>query len=389
MIAYNKVWLANLRLQAELKKDKLKGFISDAEFKVIAEKYPVGFYTPGLFARIGLFILTCVVISFGDGLLTLFFAASDLSFTFGWMFFMGMLIYIALEFMVKTRHHHRSGIDDALLFISGLLFAVGFTILFSHYNNVYYLPLSGAIFILNLYFTIRFADMFMTALCCFAFLAFVFFGWTKNISFGTATIPFIMMLVSGVLYGLSYVYNKQKKFADYQNCFIIIQVIFLLVLYLAGNYYVVQTLSDEISSQPGRAIPFGAFFWIWTMALPFVYVGFGIRKKDVILLRTGLLLIAAAVITFRTYYHVLPLDTALTIGGALILGIAYAIMKYLKTPKHGFTYAEPDDTNFMDHLKVESLIVAETFAKAPAAPANDHIRFGGGDAGGGGSSGSF
>ena len=125
------------------------------------------------------------------------------------------------------------------------------------------------------------------------------------------------------------------------------------------------------------------------MALPFVYLGFGTRKKDVILLRTGLLLIAASVITLRTYYHVLPLDAALTIGGALTLGIAYALVKYLKTPRHGFTYDEPDDTHFMDHLKVEALIVAETFAKAPAAPAEDHIRFGGGDSGGGGSSGSF
>jgi hypothetical protein len=389
MIAYNNLWLANLRLQTELKKDQLKGFISDAEFKAIAEKYPVGFYTPGLFTRIGLFILTCVVISFGDGLLTLFFADSDLSFTFGWMFFMGILTYVALEFMVRTRHHHRSGIDDALLFVSGLLFAVGFTMLFSHYNNVYYLPVAGAIFILNLYFSIRFADMFMTAMCCLALLAFVFFGWTRDISFGMATIPFVMMLVAAGLYSLSYVFNKQEKFAAYQNCFIISRVIFLLVLYLAGNYYVVQTLSDQIGSRPGGAIPFGVFFWVWTIALPFVYLGFGVRNKDATLLRTGLLLIAASVITFRTYYQVLPLDAALAIGGALILGIAYAIIKYLKTPKHGFTYAEPDDTDFMDHLKVESLIVAETFAAAPAAPANDHIRFGGGDSGGGGSSGNF
>ena len=193
MIAYNKVWLANMRLQAELKKDRLKGFISDAEFKGITEKYPVGFYTPGLFARIGLFILTCVVISFGDGLLTLFFAASDLSFTFGWMFFMGLLTYGALEFMVKTRHHYRSGIDDALLFISGCLFVTGFAIMLTHASTDYVL-LSFLIFLLNLYFSIRFADMFMTALCCFAFLSFVFFGWTKSISFGMATIPFAMML---------------------------------------------------------------------------------------------------------------------------------------------------------------------------------------------------
>ncbi|HTD40018.1 MAG TPA: hypothetical protein VK671_05320, partial [Mucilaginibacter sp.] len=154
-------------------------------------------------------------------------------------------------------------------------------------------------------------------------------------------------------------------------------------------YYIVQTLSDEMHGQAGEAIPFGLFFWVWTMAVPFIYVGFGIRKKGVILLRVGLLLIVAAVVTFRTYYHVLPLDAVLTVGGALVLGVAYAIMKYLKTPKHGFTYAEPEDEHLIDHLKIESLIVAETFSKAPTAPANDGTRFGGGDFGGGGSSDSF
>jgi hypothetical protein len=45
--------------------------------------------------------------------------------------------------------------------------------------------------------------------------------------------------------------------------------------------------------------------------------------------------------------------------------------------------------NLADHLKVESLIVAETFSHAPAAPTNDNVKFGGGDFGGGGSSGGF
>ncbi|HTD39701.1 MAG TPA: hypothetical protein VK671_03705, partial [Mucilaginibacter sp.] len=205
MIAYNKTWLANLRVQQEVKKQLNSRCITNAEFKSIQERYPVGFYTPGLFARVGLFILTFIVIAFADGILSLMFAsASDLVETPGWMFFLAILSYVALEVMVNSKHHYRSGVDDALLVISGLLFAVGFAMLFSHYNNVYYLPISGAIFILNLYFSIRFADTLMGALCCAALLAFVFFGWTKVIPSGMATIPFVMMLVSGGLYWLSY-----------------------------------------------------------------------------------------------------------------------------------------------------------------------------------------
>jgi hypothetical protein len=387
MIIYNKIGLANLRLQATMKKELQHGHITDAEFKAITEKYPVGFYTPGLFARVGLFILTCIVVSFAEGLLSLMFAASDLVLTTGWFLFLGLLTYVALEAMVRTKHHYRSGVDDALLFISGCLLVTGFAIMIWHNDD--YLTLSGIIFILSLYFTLRFADMLTGAICCLSFFAFVFFGWTRWMPAGLITVPFTLMIVSAGVYWLTSRLGKQEKFINYQNCLILVQVISLVTLYAAGNYYIVQTLSNELNGQTGKPIPFGTIFWVWTIALPLAYLAFGIKKKDAVLLRTGLLLIAAAVLTFRSYYHVLPIDTTLTIAGAGILGIAYAIMKYLKTPKYGFTYAEPDDVHLMDHIKVESLLIAETFSTAPSAPANDGTKFGGGDFGGGGSSSGF
>ena len=146
MIAYNKTWLANLRLQVAMKKELQHGNITDAEFKAIAEKYPVGFYTPGLFARIGLFILTCIIISCADGLITLFFASSGLIETSGWFIFLGALSYIALEFMVKAKHY-RSGVDDALLFISGCLFVGGIAILLWQHDT--YIGFSFIIFLLK------------------------------------------------------------------------------------------------------------------------------------------------------------------------------------------------------------------------------------------------
>ncbi len=71
MISYNKIGLANLRVQGQLRKDLSLGYITHAEFMAIAQKYPVGFYSPNIFARVGLFILTCVIVLFADGLLSL------------------------------------------------------------------------------------------------------------------------------------------------------------------------------------------------------------------------------------------------------------------------------------------------------------------------------
>jgi hypothetical protein len=100
-------------------------------------------------------------------------------------------------------------------------------------------------------------------------------------------------------------------------------------------------------------------------------------------------LTAAAVATFRAYYKLLPIDVMLTLLGAILLGIAYAVMKYLKTPKRGFTYAEADEADPMDRIKIESLVIAQTFSHAPTPPADEGTKFGGGDFGGGGSSGDF
>ena len=127
MIAYNKIWLTNLRLQNNVKENLDSGYVTADEFKSIKDKYPVGFYTPGLFARVGLFILTIIVVTFADGLLSLLFASSsDLFDTFGWVFFLAILSYIALEVIVNSKHHYRSGVDDALLFIASLLSSVSF-----------------------------------------------------------------------------------------------------------------------------------------------------------------------------------------------------------------------------------------------------------------------
>lgn len=389
MIAYNKTWLANLRLQAQVKKDVQQGYISQAEFNAIIQRYPAGFYTPNVFVRVGLFILTCVIISFGDGLLSLMAASGNIVTSFGWFFFLGLLSYGGLELMVNGQNYYRSGVDDALLFISGCLFSIGFGIMLSDNNyGTHYLPLSGLIFLLTLGLTIRFADMLVTAVCCISFFAFLFFVWIKIVPTGLLTAPFMMMLAAATVYWLTRKYDKHIACINYANSLVILQVVSLAALYASGNYYVIQTLSAEMMHQAGP-VAFGIVFWIWTMGMPLICIAFGIKNKSVILLRMGLIMVTAAAITFRTYYHILPTDVMLTLAGVILIALVYAVIKYLKTPKHGFTYAEPDEVMLADQLKIESLIVAETFSHAPAAPANDNVKFGGGDFGGGGSSGAF
>jgi hypothetical protein len=107
----------------------------------------------------------------------------------------------------------------------------------------------------------------------------------------------------------------------------------------------------------------------------------------VILIRVGLLLVAAIVFTVRYYYSIWPMEVLMAVGGIFMIGLAWVLIRYLHEPKHGFTYKETDSRHVMDKMNVESLVLAETFSQVPAAEAG--TKFGGGSFGGGGSSGEF
>jgi uncharacterized membrane protein YgcG len=392
MIIYNNIWLANLLIREEAQKARKAQAISIEEQKKIEDKHPVGFYSPNIFIRIGLFILTCIIVSFSIGLLMLMVSDTNIIDKWGFSLFVGILTYIALELMVRKSNHFKSGVDDALMWISGGLLLTAFIILQAGVNSGFpYSRISFFLCLLALYYALRFTDMLMTAISLFALIATIFFVWKDLFSWGMATMPFLMMIVCSGLYFLSRRSVGKRTTLYYTNCLYIVQIVSLLVLYLAGNYYVVQSLSptsEGVYNSPEPApVPFGFFFWVWTILIPFIYLGLGIKNKDVIILRTGLILVAAAAFTFRNYYHLMPVEGALSIVGIILLGICYMVMKYLKTPKHGFTYEDLEDDNFMDKLKVESLIVSETFSGTQ--PQGDNTRFGGGDFGGGGASGNF
>jgi hypothetical protein len=394
MIAYNTMSLNNLHIHQQTEVEFDAGTLTSAELQAIKQKYPVGFYSPSIFIRVGLFVLTFIIVLFSSVLFTLILSSSGILDSFGWPLFLGLATYAALEVTVQNNKHYHSGVDDALLYMATSLLIGSFAWIMARIDNNYshshYLSISIFTLILSGYFTLRFADALMSALTALSFLASVFFGWESLGAFGLTTLPFIMIAASAFLYFAASRLKVKSAVVYYINCLLVTQVVGLLVFYLAGNYYVVKELGNQINHlPPGTPLPFGAFFWLWTMLIPFAYIARGIKNKDALLLRTGLLLIAGAIFTFRNYYHVMQIEMALTLGGIILTAVAYAIIRYLKTHRYGFTSEAANRKDITDHLKIESLIVAETFGHAPAAPDVPVSPFGGGDAGGGGSSGGF
>lgn len=395
MIVYNKTWLNNLEIQEEATQAYEAGSLSASEYAEIKLKYPVGFYSPGVWVRLGLFILTCIITASCAGLLALMLMDSGALNSPAWVFILTAIFYGGLELITRGSNHYRSGADDALVLITAgtFLTAICWSIL-DHHNSLSdeaaFQIIGMIMFAACLFLTLRFADTLIAASTAVALLVFIFFSTLRLGQIGQAILPFVMILASALIYFFSYSWYAGLKYRYYSNVLIMVQVVALMALYFSGNYFVVNMLNQDLNSHAGAPspLPFSLFFWVWTIALPMVYIVFGLKKKDVVLLRSGLLLVAIAAFTIRAYFYLMSMEALLCLCGAVLITIAYGVIRYLKVPKHGFTYEETTDKNLMDNLRVESLIVNETFADGPAVPA-ESTRFGGGDFGGGGASGNF
>jgi hypothetical protein len=389
MIAYNHTTLDHLLINEEAESALQHNLISKEEADAIGKTYPVNLYTPNIFIRIGLFLLTAVIILMGFGLFCLFILNSSEKWFGTLCLVFSLSLYAALEFLIYKKKHYRSGMDDALLWLSMGFIVFGINLLD---DSISFLGQSVMIFILAFYFLLRFGNALMGCLAFISFLAIVFYSVIKLGDIAKTTMPFLLITISFFVYWLITKNKNNNRLKYYKTCCTLIEILALITLYAAGNYFVVREVSNsmfDLQLKEGESIPGGWFFWIITALLPIIYIFRGIQKKDVILLRTGLILIAAIVFNVRYYYHVAPLEIVMTIGGLIMVLIAYGVTKYLTAPKYGFTHAEPNDPQLAGLLQVESLVVAQTFPQAVPAESDNQFDFGGGSSGGGGATGKY
>ncbi|MES2829112.1 MAG: hypothetical protein V4687_13190 [Bacteroidota bacterium] len=351
------------------------------------------YYSPSIFIRAGLLLLTIVIALSVIGLLSMMVGALFFSSSL-YLFFLGISSYITLELTVRKYHHYRSGVDDALLWISGGLILGGLVLLTDSLIKGNEGPvISLFVLLLSFYLTLRFADVLMTAVCYSSLISFIFFSWERIPVWGMDTMPFLIIIVAAGSYFIAVSYNKKTEQPAYINCLTIVILLALFVFYAAGNYFVVQKLSPATQSVPItggpsiKPLPLALFFWCWTVLIPIGYIAVGLKRKDVILLRMGLMLLAVTIFTIRYYYHIIDIEWALTIGGLVLIGVAYWAHRYLKEPRHGLTAEDLSDSNKLDKLIGESLVISETVDPAPQIAADN--RFGGGSFGGGGASSNF
>ncbi|HVU96928.1 MAG TPA: hypothetical protein VHE34_16980 [Puia sp.] len=375
MIAYDRQSLDNLDLQQHAREAFEKGLITLEEYDRIRATYPYSFYLPNFFIRLGLFVVTVIAAAAVLGLFLLGGMEGQST------LILGSITILVLELFIHQRKMNGSGVDDALLWVAVILFLAGID--FIGTTRITPAVESGLVLVLACIAVLRYADHGMTLAAYGAFLCLVFFTVGKWGPVARALLPFLVMSLSIGCYFLFTGLYIKTAFRHYRSCLYLLRLTTLLSLYASGNYYVVHELNGTIAGG-GGPISLAWLWWSLTAIIPVFYIVKGVQKKDVLWLWTGMGLVAASILTVRYYYHLLPTEIAMLIGGIVLIAGVYGLTRWLRTPKHGFTAAAAGQPHPLADGLVEGLIIAESFREVAVQPADGGTHFGGGDTGGGG-----
>ncbi len=368
MTGYDKISLENLYYHEQLDEATTEGYFSNEQIKELKQKLPIGLYMPNQFVKIGLGVLTLFIIIGSTGILFLLLSISRFYNIF--FVFCGIVSYLFLEIMTTRKKHYNSGVDNVLMIASVAFIATGLSIN-AHSDTL----LSLIVLTLSIWMTIRFADCLAACCSVVSLLSFLYF------IVGSSTFVFthfILIAVSGILY---YFANKTSKLSThfvYKPVIQIIAIVSLLSFYICGNYFIISEISN------GMQLPtyVSAIFWLWTMLVPILYLFKGLISKDLIFIRSGVLLTAVSILTFKYYHTIMPVEQALLIAGIVLTLGSYILIQKLKKARWGFIYNEANSiANKYENL--EGIIIGETFGHQQQTPEAD-TKFGGGSFGGSG-----
>lgn len=335
--AYNYTWVYNLAVAKEAKKWWKHGYIEQVQLTAIQQSYQAPFYHPNFTIRILLFIAALFASSGITGFFTLMVADTGRDFISFACIVYGVASFFILEKLFIAKNHFKSGVTEAILYHS-CGFVIGGIGGISDFNNVH-----GILFVCLMVFSFaafRYLDLLSTMAAILALAGIIFFEFYSLGGIFQQIIPFVFIIVFTPLYFITKSLQKKRELRLWSNNLLIIESISLILIYVAGNYLVVRELSVAMLSltlQEGEDIPFAFIFYGLTVLIPIAYMYFGIKKKDLVLIRVSLAVIAFSAFTFKYYFSLGHPEITLTIAGIILIGIAIGVMHYLKTPRSGFT----------------------------------------------------
>jgi uncharacterized membrane protein YgcG len=388
MIAYDIKWLFNLSVVKEAKRWFKDHIVPESQYKSISEAHPSQFYHPNIFIRILLFLATLVALGGITGLLGLMLieafeeAIEVLCILYG----LGSWAFMEIVF-IRNGKHYKSGVNEALLYHS-IGWTIGGFAALTDFNEQVLTLTCLAVFAFS---AVRYGDLISTAMAFGSFAYMIFDNFYNAGGIFTQIIPIVFIIVfTPVYFGIRWARKKPGSWI-WDDCLILLEFVTLLVIYAAGNYFVVREMSEKMMNlyiEPGSDIPFAGIFYALTVIIPVMYLYFGLTRKDVILIRVSLIAIAFSVFTFKYYFSLGHPEITLTLAGAVLLATALYFFRYLKTPRYGYTRESLLKEKWAD-ANPEAFIISQTMGGNTISGQNQADMGGGGKFGGGGSSDAF
>ncbi|HEX9957859.1 MAG TPA: hypothetical protein VGA96_11390 [Fibrella sp.] len=386
MRAYNLSWLEERDIRLQTDRWHAQHVLTDEQAETIRQAYPIRFKQTATALEIGSFIFTLLAALALYGLLSITLDANSTGSGLVSLIVAGGT-FAAAVLSIRANQFYRNGIDNALWLVSALSAVWGLVLLFFQRNGVFppfweVCLIALPVLLAYIVFT---GDTILTYFALTAFYGALFDGLI-DISWGKSALPFVMLAASAGLLGLATWLGKSTANAVYySDVLTLVQWVSLLAGMAAMNYYVVRELNALLLSTRYTVSPeiaLRGLFWITTFAIPLLYGVVGFRQRNRMLLIVAVVGLAAGIATVYHYLGTWPLSVTLALYGAVVIGLAILLIRYLRIPRHGFTDAidEEPPLELIRHVGLLATVQGTSNAsKQPTGP-----RFGGGDFGGGG-----
>jgi len=385
--AYNTEWVYNLAVIKESKRWAKHHFIAPEQFVKISEEYKTPLYHPNLIIRILLFVATLFALSGISGILGLMFAQTGETFIYFGCIVYGIGSFFALEKMFVAKNHFKSGVTEAVMY-HACAFTIGGVCGLTNFNSPQLILFSC--FVVFLFAAFRYLDLITTVAAIGSLAGIIFYNCFEAGGIFKQVIPFVFIFSFSAIYFLVRKLKSKPELKIWSNNLLVLEIICLLLIYVSGNYLVVRELSVNLMDlvlKEGENIPFAFLFYLLTVAVPIGYLYLGIKNKDMVLLRVSLILLAFTVFTFKYYYSLGHTEITLMMAGTVLIGLAIALMRYLKTMRNGFTGDNLLSSKWAN-MNLEAFVISQTMG-GNQTDATKATTGGGGSFGGGGSSESF
>jgi hypothetical protein len=371
---------------------KRAGAVSKGTFEEISRRYPEPRTLPAPLWRVVTFLLVSAILLLFGGALIAAVSPAIKSAPF-WLAFLGAACIIVAELQARSRSFARRGGVEAASLWGIVALVVGLSLFLEENLRVAKpdgpnLVLAGAAGLLALaawrWGNPAFAGL--AAAAAFVLLARAPHGRLLWIATGVA----LSILAEQAIDRPSWAPSHRASAAVLAVCGI--AAVYAAVNLWSLDQQSIEALRDRARTRPVPSDLARAAASLGTALVPLAVLARGLLRRRLLLLDTGLALVALSLVTLRAYVHIADLWIVLAAAGALVVGVALVVHRWLRRGRDGERSGFTADPLFGDAERLGALeLVPVLAAHAPEAkpPEKPGFSGGGGSFGGGGAGSSW